>query len=262
MSSDNSTHSPLPAELVEGAAFESPAEDRPARILEMVDRMQYAAWHHADRLGLGYADMDARRLMWVLTRLYVRLAPGASGSLWRVRTWPTGFDRHFAYRDFSFRDERARHIASATSAWTLLDCDTRELASMERVLDGHLPDEFLPKRLEFATLTIRRMRAVHQRARVRVGERDLDVNGHVNNVRYIAWALAAVPDHERARRSLLAVDILFRAECFAGDELEAVWARPKRSENRFQHEITRVSDEREVARAVTFWTPPAEHVSS
>jgi acyl-ACP thioesterase len=63
--------------------------------------MQEAAYHHAEHLDLGHSHLSARRLAWVLARqrIVVEQLP-QWGDTVRLRTWPSGRDRLFFYRDF------------------------------------------------------------------------------------------------------------------------------------------------------------------
>ena len=109
---------------------------------------------------------------------------------------------------------------------------------------------------------------------LRVRRDDLDINGHVNNTRYLSWLMETLPptpmlskDGETGAEPLVPrlLDITFRAECFPQEELEclsAPSAAPKDAPAdvlgrevawALLHSIRRLSDESEVCRALTLW---------
>ena len=53
---------------------------------------------------------------------------------------------------------------------------------------------------------------------------DMDMNGHVNNVTYLAWALETVPRAVFGVAHLYQVEIDFKAECKSGQLVESLAA--------------------------------------
>jgi len=154
--------------------------------------LQESAWRHANHLGFGWEDLLKRNEFWVIISLMIRMTgKPAWGQKITVETWPKGVDRLFAYRDFKLMDSKGTVIGAATSAWMILDKDTRKpknvdivrpvlhLATHQDVLDCNPP---LLKPLKEITATEPR--------KVRFSE--VDQNGHVNNIRYIDWSLDAM----------------------------------------------------------------------
>ena len=92
----------------------------------MLEDMMETAGRHAEKLGVGVRDLHAKGLTWVLARLHVRSAhiPGAGQSV-HIATWPSGRHRLFAVREFRLSDEAGAEILRATSAWALMNMETR-----------------------------------------------------------------------------------------------------------------------------------------
>ena len=65
------------------------------------DFLQEAAANHAAQLGVGLEALSERGLLWVLSRLHlsIRRYPAIGESV-TVETWPNGFRRLFAHRQF------------------------------------------------------------------------------------------------------------------------------------------------------------------
>ena len=109
---------------------------------------------------------------------------------------------------------------------------------------------------------------------LRVRRDDLDINGHVNNTRYLSWLMETLPptpmlsqDGQTGADPLVPrlLDITFRAECFPQEELECLSApssapagAPTEVLGRevlwaLLHSIKRLSDDSEVCRSLTLW---------
>lgn len=102
----------------------------------------------------------------------------------------------------------------------------------------------------------------------------MDMNGHINNVTYLAWAMETVPaDVYGGGHHLYQAEIDFRSECHAGDLVESIAGRGELSEAlaangagpdalTFVHTLRKCTGEvcTELVRARTTWRvgePPA-----
>jgi len=79
---------------------------------------------------------------------------------------------------------------------------------------------------------------------------DLDLNQHVNNARYIEWALESVPLEIWRGYQLQRIEISFRAETKYG---ERVIVQTEQSDGTFFHQIVSEKDKRNLAVLRTSW---------
>lgn len=162
-----------------------------AKLSSICNYLQESAWRHANHLGFGFQDAQARNEVWVIIGLMLKLLRHPQwGETIRVETWPKGIDRLFAFRDFRILDQQDRVIGAATSSWMILDITTRRPRPVEIVRDMlHLAtrQDILDKNPPHLQPTAN-LRPLYSRE-VRFSE--LDFNGHVNNTRYIDWCMDA-----------------------------------------------------------------------
>ncbi len=157
---------------------------RPTALLQL---MQEIAGTHADRLSVGRRLLDERGLAWVLTRVEVHMNrwPRSQEEL-TIETFPTPNRRWFFPRYFIFRDGAGQEIGCAGSLWILMDIHERKMVNPAELL--HLmPDNgdlSAPMGLPATVAEIPLLIAEEERT---VRYTDLDVNGHVNNTRYLDW---------------------------------------------------------------------------
>ena len=188
----------------------------------VVSWMQEAANHHAESLGVGFQWTRDNGIVWVQARIRVRMNRfPAEGERVAVHTWPSGLDRRRAYRDFVFvdRDGAGELIGAATSAWALIDRDSRRPVTVTETARESIPI-LEPRVLGFDDAGVRPLEAVDGARPVLPRPSDLDFQGHVNGARLTAWMLDAAHGFEdrHAHPGELRVD--FRSECLIGQSFE------------------------------------------
>ena len=189
-----------------------------ARLTCMANFFQEMAYHHADQLGFGYDDMNERKTMWVLSRMRIRMNryPGWDDQV-NVETWHKGMDRLFGLRDFTVKDRSGVILGVASSAWLILDSRTRRpVRPTEDVLHHGRGDESVfDAKLEKILLPDEMKVLNHQK----VVFSDLDIMGHVNNVKYMEWCIDSATNEFNLDREIREIEINFMHEALLGDEI-------------------------------------------
>ncbi len=161
--------------------------DRSGRVKlrPVFDYLQEAAANHATELGCGIDFLSTAGRMWVLSRIEIGFArPLRLGDRLTLKTYPTGFSRLFANRQFDMTDGSNIRVLSGSSCWLLLDAATFRPLRPDRNLADALPDNsalpvFFP---EPGKLTAPdNLKPVSS---CRVTDSQIDVNGHMNNSEY------------------------------------------------------------------------------
>ena len=222
-------------------------------ILTLCQFLQEAAANHARRLGVGIDVLNGRNRTWMLSRLRLRVKRlPAAGDTVAVHTWPSGRDRLFALRDFVALSDDGDMLASADSAWLVVDRERRRPVRLEPILENLRPEEGLPV-LEKPIPAVPEPEVSEQGRRFEVRYRDLDGNRHVNNVSYVEWILEAFFPEFFVDRILSLLEVDFRAEALAGDTVFSRCRALAGDPEAFLHGVFRESDGRESARARTVW---------
>jgi acyl-ACP thioesterase len=212
--------------------------------------LQEAAGNHAASLGFSIDDMVRNGNTWVLYRLKISVERFPNwGDQIVVQTWPSGVERIFAYREFRVLDPSGQVLASGTSIWLLINLRTRRPVRVEPVfktyrfdgLERGTFDDLKPEGGTDVTKSIFHVR-----------KSDLDRNLHVNNTRYISWALESLPDSEN-HKVVSFIDIIFKAEGLLGDGIGVTSVKATGENDRFEHRLFRESDQKELAMGVSGW---------
>jgi len=223
-------------------------------ILALFNFMQEAAGRHAAALGVSIHQLMSENFTWLLSRLKLKIAsyPGWNDRI-QVSTWPSGAQQLFALRDFAITDGGGRIIAAAVSAWLVIDLQKRRpvriapfVERLKPVEGGHILPDKLNKLPAFS-------RHDHERTFV-VRYSDLDINRHVNNVRFVEWVIEGVPPAVLKTSVPAEIEINFLAEAFYEDQIQSACCMDP-STTEMLHRLTRRQDARELARARTVWRP-------
>jgi medium-chain acyl-[acyl-carrier-protein] hydrolase len=212
--------------------------------------LQETAWKHARALGWAFDPREGGPIGWVLSRLRVEMDRyPAWGQRVRVETWPCGIDRMLALREFAVVDERGALCGRGGSSWMVIDVAARRPMRPQAVLPD-LAALDCPQPLLVPSGKLEPVEAPCDEAPRRVLHSDIDVNGHVNNVRYFEWILDAVADAQRDGREIASIETMFLAEAFLGD---AVTVRSVFDGEQSRHSIVRPDGEKEVCRMRLAW---------
>jgi acyl-ACP thioesterase len=225
-----------------------------ASVLALADYFQEAAGHHAAELGVSMQDLLAEGRAWVLAhfRLEIDRLPDWNEEI-TLATWPSGLERLFATREVVFRDGEGAAIAQGTSAWLVIDTERRRPVRPPSVLyDIETPDRPVPLDTDLDDLPtpsrIDRGRAFTVRYH------DLDLNRHVNNVRYLEWALETLPPSVLDERRCTGLALQFEAEATHGAPIEATAQIDGDGDSlRVRHRLSHAEDNRTLAVATTTW---------
>lgn len=182
--------------------------------------LQEAASLDAERRGFSKSDFDGAggNVSWVLTRLRVKMEryPKWEDAV-AVTTFPRGGRRIVAWRDFALSASDGSPLGLATSEWMMIDLSTRKIAPIPGFVlaaaDGGaacvLGDAPFTAKLRFPAPE---SGAARFGGEYKAMASHVDLNGHVNNVRYVEWLLEPTGNLRPAE-----LEIAFRSETFAGE---------------------------------------------
>ena len=198
------------------------ARMKPSAILEIMQEMGGA---HAELLGVGRSSLMPLNLAWVLTRVEVRMERyPLSGEIITVETFPMPNRRVFFPRYFIFRDAQGKQIGCAASLWVVLDVTTRKMANAAQIVPLMPDNSDLTAPMGMPATVEEAPGEAAEAVRIPVYT-DLDVNGHVNNTRYLDWCCNALGIDAMRRGAMLHFTLNFNQEILPGQEVRTVLHR-------------------------------------
>jgi acyl-ACP thioesterase len=190
---------------------------------------QEAAISHAENLGVGREAMARSGQVWILSRMsaVIHRRP-AYGETVTVRSWPRGWEKLFALRDYDIRDASDTPVVQGRSGWLILDIEKRRPLRPRTVMDrlplndglDALP--FGPGGLAFSLAERADLRRASERA---AAYSDVDYNGHVNNISYVQWIEDALRPGLLEQAGRMRLDISYLSEVLPG-EVTVLWSAP------------------------------------
>ena len=243
---------PIWSEIYPVRSYDADARGR-LGVASTCNFLQDAAGCHAHALGLSVNQLRAMHLTWVLVRMRIELRRHLR---WQeslhIQTWPSYQDRLFSHRDFILCDDTDTIVGRCITIWVLMDLQ-RWRPQRLSALPHPLPIPDRPRALDTLPDKIDAPGACQIQIPFRVGDRDLDRNGHVNNVRYIEWALETVPVNILNTCQLNSLTINFIGEAFHAEDVIAESHPLEADQLSFRHGIRSQTTEAELARATTEW---------
>ncbi len=186
------------------------------------NHMLNAADFHSSARGFGMKYLMTIKRSWVLSRLAIEMEEmPLQYTKFNVETWVESAMRYFTSRNFAVVDESGKVYGYGRSIWAMIDTESRQPTDIYAIDNGAI-EQWIVKDKECP---------IDKGGRVRMGDaarlartidtyyNDVDINGHINSVKYIEhaldlWDMAWYKEHRIKR-----FEIAYVAEAHAGDRL-------------------------------------------
>lgn len=181
-----------------------------------------AAGNHSSRRGWGIGALNETRHTWVLSRLSVEMTemPRQNEHI-EIRTWVESVMKLFTNRNFSIHRADGTPLGYARSVWAMIDMKTRRPCDLLSLYDGDILNYVVSEEENECPIE------GHGRFRFREPElvrtldvrySDIDINRHVNSIKYMEHILDLF-SREELERGLRRFEIAYKAESRMGDTL-------------------------------------------
>lgn len=178
-----------------------------------------AATRHAADRGFGYMDMQEHHTAWVLSRLAIELYeyPGMDDEF-IINTWVEDVNKLFTTRCFEIMLENGKVLGYARSIWAAIDIKTRRPTMLDRAsLEEYLCDKDCPIDNP-GKIAPAEVEENHEDYKVKYS--DLDINGHLNSIKYIEHLLDMFDMEQFEDNQIKRLEIAYQAEGKFGMELK------------------------------------------
>jgi acyl-ACP thioesterase len=180
-----------------------------------------ADFHSTDR-GFGMKYLLTVNKAWVLSRLAIEMEElPEMYTKFNVETWVESAMRYFTNRNFKVIGEDGKVYGYGRSVWAMIDTESRQPADILAMQDGAI-NQWIEKDKECPIEKGGRVKMSNDAEFVRSIDtfyNDVDINGHINSVKYIEHVLDLWPLSWYREHRLKRFEIAYVAECHQGDRL-------------------------------------------
>ena len=187
----------------------------------LINIMMHVSGEQSHALGVGDEQLNDKGLAWIVLQYEMNITqvPEFYKTI-KVTTQAMSYNKLFCYRDFNVYDEAGNLCVTAHSTFVLLDVTQRKMVRIQ--------DEVVaPFEAEFSKKLIRTPKpekvadelTVSNEYRVRY--LDIDSNQHVNNSKYIDWAMDTLDYEFLTTHKLTYLNIKFEKEVYYGDRIQS-----------------------------------------
>jgi medium-chain acyl-[acyl-carrier-protein] hydrolase len=222
-------------------------------IQTLCNYIQESAANHIFSLGVGLPHLNAEKRTWILSRLLIRIHKlPKHGDQIKLKTWQVGVKKLFALRDFSLVDRYDDRVADATSCWLVINIEKRIPERCDAYVDKMMPVAHM-RAIDAMPSKIPSFCGFEYISSTTVRKSDLDMNRHVNNVKYIEWLFEGLPDPVFQNLKMTLLEINYLNETNYGDTIEIHTRRFENEQNTFIHRFINKTIEKEVCLAKSKW---------
>ena len=178
-----------------------------------------AGFHASDR-GFGIATLNEDNYTWVLSRLAVELDEMPyQYEDFSIQTWVENVYRLFTDRNFAILDKEGKKIGYARSVWAMISMNTRKPADLLTLHSGSIVDYVCNEPCPIEKPSRIKVASKEPAAALVAKYSDIDINGHVNSIRYIEHILDLFPIEMYREKRICRFEMAYVAESYYGDEL-------------------------------------------
>lgn len=160
----------------------------------IINYFQDCSTFQSEELDLGLRFCESRKRAWVLSSWQVEVERYPSlGEPILIRTWASGFQGLYGYRNFCMEDGEGHMVAYAHSVWVYMDTEKgRPAKAMPEDIEKYGVGE--PLELEYESRKITLPEQAEEQPSFLVRKYHIDTNNHVNNCQYVQMALEILPE--------------------------------------------------------------------
>ena len=209
------------------------------------------AGFHATERGFGIAEINENHYTWVLSRLAIELDDlPRQYENFSIHSWIENVYRLFTDRNFELVNKDGQTIGYARSVWAMISMETRKPADLFTLHGERLNQYASDRECPIAKPVRIKVSQSAPVAEYQTKYSDIDINGHVNSIKYIEHILDLFPMETFKRKSVHRFEMAYVAESYYGDTLS--FYLEEKGDNEYDIEVKKNNQEVVVRSKVIF----------
>ncbi len=190
------------------------------KLSSLFNYFQDIASLHSEHLGIGINDIGQKHgVAWVMVRIMVEVIrmPNWNEDI-MIETWPNEPKRLEFERDFVVKDAKGNILVKAISSWVIMDIQEREIRKTE-LISIEYPPFVLERAINKRMSKLRPEGTLDFVYDKKIGYSDIDINGHLNNSKYIDYITDCFSIEKHGKYSIESIQVSYISEALAGDTI-------------------------------------------
>lgn len=198
--------------------------------------LNVAGFHSHDR-GFGIDRLNKEHYTWVLSRLALEMLTDLPFQYepFTIETWVENVYRLFTDRNFAVLDKDGKAVAYARSVWAMINTDTRKPVDLMAVHEGDIAGYICDRECPIEKPSRIKVSSQEPVEELPVRYSDMDINGHVNSIRYIEHILDLFPVDAFREQRVRRFEMAYVAETMSTDNM--AFYMDKQDDNNFDIEV-------------------------
>ncbi len=200
-----------------------------------------AGFHAAER-GFGIAEINENQYTWVLSRLAIELEDmPRQYEDFSIQTWVENVYRLFTDRNFELKNKDGKTIGYARSVWAMISMQSRKPADLLTLHGGNINEYICDKECPIPKPGRIKVTQETPVAEYQTKYSDIDINGHVNSIKYIEHILDLFPMETFKDKQIKRFEMAYVAESYYGDTL--LFYKEEKEDGSIDIEVRKASNE-------------------
>ncbi|MEI6864467.1 acyl-ACP thioesterase domain-containing protein [Flavicella sp.] len=189
----------------------------PTTILTLLEE---TAADHCYSINHSLYQLEAQNIGWVLFSGFMQMEryPNYKEKI-TIRTWLSVYSTIKGFRENIIYDEQGNIIGRARGLWVFFDIEKRRPTPIFDIIKekwSFCNEESINHNI---SKKIKAIENPNYELKFKVNRYDIDMNKHVNNIRYLQWLIESVPDEIIDNYYLHSIDGRFIAEAHLGQTI-------------------------------------------
>ena len=204
--------------------------------------LNVAGFHSHDR-GFGIDRLNKEHYTWVLSRLALEMLTDLPFQYepFTIETWVENVYRLFTDRNFAVLDKDGKAVAYARSVWAMINTDTRKPVDLMAVHEGDIAGYICDRECPIEKPSRIKVSSQEPVEELPVRYSDMDINGHVNSIRYIEHILDLFPVDAFREQRVRRFEMAYVAETMSTDNM--AFYMDKLDDGHYDVEVTKIRQE-------------------
>ncbi len=194
-----------------------------ANLMAMQKVIQDASTDHASLIGYGKTEMDALNVFWAIARLRVSFFKSlVANETYSIKTWPNPYEAVGIDRNYLVFDSKGDLVVQGMGKWVIVDKSTFKLVKPKQfaltsgqnnpLVEKVYPDGYRRYSNDHPNITFQLDKYVHMK--------DIDQNGHVNNVVYLDYIFSTIHEWNPSPLTITEYQINYSESLFKNDRFK------------------------------------------